>query len=538
MRLSISCLVSTALADIGFIHNYTAYQAGDYGENPTQNYKSSHIPSPLFGVTRWEESLIDQTPYIFTTMEFWFKDANRVGPYIFNGKDLSMIYGNPGFEASNNARIQSYKNTSLFTFWAGQQGQGHASGSCIMMNNRYDVVYNISTVGLETGADLHECQITHDNTVLITAYETMPYDLTSVGGNSSDLLLDSIFQEIDIETGELLFTWRGSDHLPVSKSYKPYEPNGDIGWDAYHINSMQKNKDGNYFISLRRNHLLALIDGTDGSLIWQLGGRDNDFTDLSNGRATDIAWQHHARFIDDDWTKLTVFDNHKLEWTEDVGCQGSSCSRGVQLEINYDDMTAEVKQEFWSPEGVGAYAMGSYDHLPNTGNALIGWGSMAAFSEYTADGECVMDVLFGVLDSWVRSYRVYKAEWKGYPREPPAIEAEPATSTVYVSWNGATEVRSWAVLASNSTAELLEFGHSNTLHDLVVKTVPKAGFETAIVLDTPDIHVRVAALDASGAVLGATVLVDMCTLVVGPEGDRDDEDDAPFMLEYPHLATV
>jgi hypothetical protein len=68
--------------------------------------------------------------------------------------------------------------------------------------------------------------------------------------------------------------------------------------------------------------------------------------------------------------------------------------------------------------------------------------------------------------------------------------------TVYVSWNGATQVTGWRVLAGPSAARLEP-----------VATAADAGFETAI--DTPggvgpSTYVAVQALETSGSVLGTS----------------------------------
>ncbi|GAB7361067.1 hypothetical protein MBLNU230_g1107t1 [Neophaeotheca triangularis] len=508
--VSILALASRVVCDQGVIYNYTAYQGGEYGDSPFQTYKSDPVRSPLFDVTVWNDSLIDQTSHIIFEPNYMEDGEQRVGPYLFSSKDLSLVYGNPAFQNSNNARVQKYRGEDYLTYWAGHQGKGHATGNCFFMNNRYEVVYNISTVGLTTNVDLHECQITEDDTVLVTAYERTIFDLSPIGGLKEDALLDSVFQEIDIETGELLFSWRGSENIPVTDSYSDYERNEEIGWDAYHINSLQKNHFGHYLVSFRRLHSLHLINGTSGAAIWHLGGKHNNFRDLSSHRATDFAWQHHSRFIDANWTQLTVFDNRNLHWSDPVGCTDDRCSRGVRIKLNHDNMTAMVEQEFFAPQDIGAYAMGSYDQLAN-GNALLGWGSMASFSEYTAGGACVMDVQFGVLDSWVRTYRVYKSAWQGWPRWPPRAAADPHDRKLWVSWNGATEVISWAVLAHSRTEVLERFGPENNMHEEIVATVPKRGFETEIAVVWEERFVRLVALNEWQEVLGATGVVDTWT---------------------------
>ena len=65
--------------------------------------------------------------------------------------------------------------------------------------------------------------------------------------------------------------------------------------------------------------------------------------------------------------------------------------------------------------------------------------------------------------------------------------------TVYASWNGATGVASWRVLAGPSTHQLA-----------AVATGADSGFETAIATPTAEAYVQVQALSPSGAVLGTS----------------------------------
>lgn len=65
--------------------------------------------------------------------------------------------------------------------------------------------------------------------------------------------------------------------------------------------------------------------------------------------------------------------------------------------------------------------------------------------------------------------------------------------TVYASWNGATEVASWNVLAGPSPSQLI-----------TVASAPKSGFETTLATPAPEAYVAVQALNAAGAVLGTS----------------------------------
>ena len=84
------------------------------------------------------------------------------------------------------------------------------------------------------------------------------------------------------------------------------------------------------------------------------------------------------------------------------------------------------------------------------------------------------------------------------PGERPAVIAERTSADevrLYASWNGATELTSWEVLSGTNQLEPLN-------------SVPRNGFETAIVVHTTDRYVAVRAKDSSGRVLGTSAAVE------------------------------
>src|SRR5262249_20686163 len=141
----------------------------------------------------------------------------------------------------------------------------------------------------------------------------------------------------------------------------------------------------------------------------------------------------------------------------------------------------------------------SYAHRPNLlstsqgnaqvlpdGHMFVGWGSNDYFTEFARDGKVLLDGRFGTRK--VDSYRAYRFRWIGRPTDRPAVVAR--RGNVYVSWNGATEVKRWRVLAGPSRGRLE-----------AVKNVAKNGFETRIALPSRARVVEVQALDARGGVL-------------------------------------
>lgn len=78
----------------------------------------------------------------------------------------------------------------------------------------------------------------------------------------------------------------------------------------------EQTKEGNYLVSLRNLKLVTYIDGRTGKPIWNLGGKINEFIDVTStspldmnpdsGSALSFGWQHHVRFSDDDLTQVSL----------------------------------------------------------------------------------------------------------------------------------------------------------------------------------------------------------------------------------------
>ena len=135
--------------------------------------------------------------------------------------------------------------------------------------------------------------------------------------------------------------------------------------------------------------------------------------------------------------------------------------------------------------------MGDTQPLPN-GNVFVGWGSSPYFTEYSRSGTPLLD---GVLPRPDLSYRATVEQWAGQPLYPPlgAARAADGKTTVYASWNGATAVASWRVLAGSRAGGLTVVAHA-----------AKSGFETAIPLARSYASFNVEAIGSGGRVIGTS----------------------------------
>jgi hypothetical protein len=96
------------------------------------------------------------------------------------------------------------------------------------------------------------------------------------------------------------------------------------------------------------------------------------------------------------------------------------------------------------------------------------------------------------LEFW--SYRGVPGTWTGVPGGVPALVASRKGAVVeaYASWNGATRIQSWQLLAGQGANALSPVG----------APVPFADLETRLSATTSAPFVAVRALDAAGRPLG------------------------------------
>ncbi len=391
----------------------------------------------------------------------WFSPATEGKPFDFNA--------------------QSDKDRPVVTWWQGTVTGAHGLGVGEIADNTYKTITTIrGGDGLVT--DLHELTLTSTGTALITAYETTTANLSPVGQARNGKVFVGHAQEIDLATGKVLFDWRSLDHVPLQESYQqpPGSPKGT--YDYFHINSIAEMDDGNLLISARNTWALYKVDRSSGRVIWRLNGKRSNFSVAAAAR---FYWQHDAR--SHGHSGLTLFDN--------AGSKKERQSRGVSLSIDTKAMHVSLVQQYIHPARFLSNTLGNVQLLED-GRVFIGWGDQPYFSEFAPDGTLLLD---GQLPVGVRSYRAFAANWVGQPAEPPRVvaKANPAGGfVIYASWNGATEIDTWTILAGSHKSSLTPVGSQ-----------PWAGFETAIAVNSSGPYFAAVATDRNGKELGRSEVV-------------------------------
>jgi hypothetical protein len=395
---------------------------------------------------------------------------------------------NTGFPASAgmarvDLQVQSYQGQPVLTWWEGRVTSGYGEGTAVIADSTYQTIATVNA-GNGLSADLHEFVITPQDTALITAYRPLPADLSALGGPVDGTVLSGTVQEIDITSGQVLFQWDSLDYVPVTDTYQAFSGGTTASpFDYFHINSIAVTPDGNLLVSARNTCTLYKVSQPGGDVIWRLGGKRSSF---EMGPGATFWWQHHAR--PQGANVLSIFD-------DGASPQKEPQSRAILLDLDTAAMQATLLRSYTHPTPLLAANQGSMQVLAD-GRVLVGWGNLPYFSEFTQDGTLIMDGQFPVSD---QSYRAFTDAWTGYPTDKPAVAAQvnqAGGSLVYASWNGATEVASWTVLAG-STANALT----------TVVSQPFSNFETAITVNTDGPFFAVTANDADGRVLGQSLTV-------------------------------
>jgi hypothetical protein len=415
--------------------------------------------------------------------------TGRYGPLIYTPQGQLVWFDqlSHGVTAED-LNVQSYEGQRDLTFWQGNVlVLGFGQGEDIVMNSRYQTVATVKG-GNGLAADLHDFQLAPDDTAYITAYNPIRCDLATAGGPRNGVILDPVVEEVDIKTGLVRWEWQSLDHVAVADSET--SPPKVSPWDWFHINSIDVEPNGDVFISARSTWAGYQLQHGSGEILWTLGGLNSSF---KMGAGTQTAWQHDGRVMPDG--DVTFFDDgsNPPVHTE---------SRAVRIALDFNDHTARLVSalKHRNPPLLAA-SQGNAQTLPD-GNTVVGYGGVPEISEYAADGSLLFD---SHLSYDLTFYRAFRFPWSARPIDPPAVLANlnntAEETIVHMSWNGATDVAAWRVLAGSAPGSLQPRA-----------TVPATGFETAMTLAKTygDAarkqygYVAVQALDVAGHVLGTS----------------------------------
>jgi hypothetical protein len=406
----------------------------------------------------------------------------QYGPLIYTPQGQLVWFDKlPSGETAEDLNEQTYEGQRDLTWWKGRVlSLGFGQGEDIVMDSHYQTVATVHG-GNGLQADLHDFQIAGDDIAYITAFNPIRCNLKSIKGASDGTITDTAIQEIDMRTGLVRWEWHSLDHVGVSES-EVEAPTDATPWDWFHLNSIDLEPEGNIFISARSTWAGYQLEGGSGKILWRLGGLKSSF---KMGPGTETAWQHDGRILADG--DVTFFDDGSNPPIH-------SQSRAIRIRLDLATHEARLLSAYTHPNPPLLAASQGNAQVLASGSTVVGYGGVPAISEYSGDGLLLFDAHLPFDMSF---YRAFRFPWQGRPVSPPAVLAglnnTGEETIVHASWNGATEVASWRVLAGKRAGSLT-----------VQATIPASGFESSTTLPKKYADVAVQALDSAGRVLGAS----------------------------------
>jgi hypothetical protein len=409
-----------------------------------------------------------------------YQGKGTAGPMIVDQHgQLVWFHAVPAGDAATNFQVQSYAGKPVLTWWQGKiLGVGFGQGEDLIYNDSYEKIAEVRA-GNGYSADLHEVHLSSQGTAWIDIFDPVHTNLRAVKGSSNGILTDSIIQEIDIKTGLVMWEWHALGHIAIGDSFNPLPGNGRP-WDYAHMNSVDPGVAGDVLLSGRNTWTLYDVNIQTGGYVWRLGGGKR--SDFKLGPGVKFYWQHDAEF--QPGGLISVFDNGSDPPKERQ-------SRGLLLAADPSAHAVRLVRQFTNPRRtLLAESQGNMQSLAG-GDWLLGYGRLPNFTEFDASGHVLFDATLG---RNVQNFRTYLSPWSGHPASAPSLAVKTRRAggvTVAASWNGATEVASWQVLAGSSPASLS-----------LAASAPSHGFQTSIALTPAPAYLAVQALSAAGAVLG------------------------------------
>jgi Arylsulfotransferase (ASST) len=418
--------------------------------------------------------------YVFLSVK---RGPGQDGPQIVDDEGHVVWFRpTPPDMAATGFRVQRYRGEPVLTWWQGRTRLGHGMGEYVILDRHYREIARVRAGNGYMG-DHHELQLTPRGTAYMSIYAPRSADLRPVGGRRDGTIFESIVQEVDVASGRVLWEWHSADHLPVSEGMTA--PKEDKPHDYFHVNSVDEDAHGRVLISARNMHAIYAVSKRTGSVLWRLGGERSDF---DMGPGTRFAFQHDATWLPDSAPgreTISLFDNEATPPQADQ-------SRGLVLALDMRARTARVVREYTHPDKLLSIAEGNLQTLPD-GNVFIGWGPERHITEHSRDGQLLFDL---VVPPRADSYQAFRFPWHGEPLDRPAVAARHRAGSdrvvVWASWNGATELRGWQLLAGEEPEDLRPLG----------PPVPRRDFETALRARTDARWIAVVALDAEGRRIG------------------------------------
>jgi hypothetical protein len=269
-------------------------------------------------------------------------------------KSLGTLNNTPDFKVQPNGMISYFANMKFY-----------------MLDSTFTIIDSVFCQnGITT--DSHDFQILPNGHFLLLGYENVTMDLSAYAwfkptgshGGSVASVKCNVIQELDTNKN-VVFEWHTKDHFSFADADSAWFSNPNVV-DWTHSNAVEMDDDGNILLSCRHFDEITKINRSDSSIIWRLGGVQNQFTFLND--TTPFYGQHDIRRIPNG--NITLLDNaYRVLAFPYHGV------RAQEYQLDEVNKTATLAWSYMYDSSMYSRSTGDVQRLPN-GNTLVDFGNI------------------------------------------------------------------------------------------------------------------------------------------------------------------
>ncbi|MEO8086952.1 MAG: aryl-sulfate sulfotransferase [Bacteroidota bacterium] len=371
---------------------------------------------------------------------------DRYGDVVYY-KSLGTLTNSPDFKVQPDGRISYFRNQQFYLF-----------------DSTFTIVDSVSCKnGITT--DSHDFQVLPNGNFLLLGYETSTMDLSSYAwfkptgthGSVSASVKCNVVQELDINKN-VVFEWHCKDYFAFADVDSVWLSNPNIV-DWTHCNAIELDDDGNILLSSRHFNEIIKINRTDSTIMWRLGGVQNEFTFLND--STPFYGQHDIRRIQNG--NITLLD----DGFRVTGVPFHAC-RAMEYQLDEINKTATVVWDYTYDSTMYSKATGNVERLPN-GNTLVNFGMINSVKNTTF---VVVDSLknkkfeVAFIDT-MSSYRSFNFQQLPWVFNRPQLSCIDSGGTYYLdagagyasySWNDGSTNRFLPITSADTFSVFVPYG--------------------------------------------------------------------------------
>ena len=363
----------------------------------------AQLQLPAFTITTLDTvSANGSVGYYFMTNNTNLLILDKVGNIVYD-KPVSAL----DFSMQHNGMMTYYNNnTHNFRF----------------MDSTFIVVDSIGCKnGLQT--DPHELQLLANGHFLMLGNEFITMDLSNYyeftnnnsPGNAAAITKCSVIQEQDVNRN-VVFEWHAKNYFSFA-DVDTFFLNSPYNVDWIHSNAVEMDTDGNILLSSRHLDEVTKINHSDSSIIWRMGGRQNQFTFV--GSPLPYFGQHDIRRLSNGNVSLYDGGNHYTP----------HYSRPLEFQLDEVNKIATQKWTYVYDSTMYSTAMGNAQRLGNT-NTLVDYGLITSDSVTFVVVDTAGNKMFE-LDG-PHTYRVYNYPSLPFQLHRPNISCFDSVGVTYL----------------------------------------------------------------------------------------------------------